>query len=81
MLILFKDIINLKLPLHNNEIKLDKDTAFYAETMRKEVIPPGATVVITAKALSSSDGKTPDTDAAISVLVEGNFKLHTKWVY
>ena len=49
----------------------------YAETMRNEVIPPGATVVITAKALSSSDGKTPDTDAAISVLVEGNFKLHT----
>ena len=32
---MFKDIIKLKLPLHNNEIKLDKDTAFYAETMRK----------------------------------------------
>lgn len=44
----------------------------YAETIKKEVIPPGATGVITAKALSSSDGKTPDADAAISVPVEGN---------
>jgi len=49
----------------------------FAETMRKEKIPPRTSVMVTARARSASTGRTPDAKAAISVLVEANLKLHT----
>ena len=49
----------------------------FAETMRKETIPPRTSIMVTARARSTSTGRTPDAKAAISVLVEANLKLHT----
>ena len=53
----------------------------FAETMRKERIPPKTSIMVTARARSASTGKTPNAKAAISVLVEANLKLHTHWEY